>query len=85
MNLHISAVNAMIVVFACVAAYVVYGLSKRQSSAVSAGQARGDLTVALTAAATVLLMLAFLFGAGDGSSTPAEDSPRPPARTALPG
>lgn len=40
--------------------------------------------MALTTAATALLMLAFLFGVGDGSATPVEQSPQHPAGTALP-
>ncbi|WP_406187349.1 hypothetical protein [Streptomyces sp. NBC_01006] len=76
-NLHISAVNAMIFTLACLVAYVVYRRTKNPS--VLPGRLSGDVGAALTAAATVLLMLAFLFGVGDGSPASAGEEPLPPS------
>ncbi|WP_333733645.1 hypothetical protein [Streptomyces sp. IBSBF 3010] len=81
MNLYISAVNALIFAVACTVAYVVYGRTKSQQ-ATDGPAAKGDLTAALTAAAAALLMLAFLFGVGDGSSTGVE--PAAPNRPSAP-
>ncbi|MFD3657943.1 hypothetical protein [Streptomyces sp. NPDC058620] len=71
MNLYISAENALLFAAACAVGGLVYRRTKNQQSTAGSA-ASGDLPTALSAAAFALALLAFLFGAGDGSSTGAE-------------
>ncbi|UUU37740.1 hypothetical protein [Streptomyces sp. NBC_00162] len=80
MNLHINGENALVVALSCVVAYVVYRRTQsHQQSALTGRPGRGGLVAALTAGAATLLLLAFLFGLGDGSAKDERPSSQPPA------
>jgi hypothetical protein len=67
LSLNIPAANAAIFAISLVVGYLVY----RHSMNTQAGTAtKGDLGMALGAAATCMVLLAFLFGLGDGKVMP---------------
>ncbi|MFE1789308.1 hypothetical protein ACFW7J_13100 [Streptomyces sp. NPDC059525] len=80
MNLHINGANALVVAVSCVVAYVVYRRTQSHQKVTVTGQPdRGDMVSALTAGATCLVLLAFLFGLGDGSAKDEPPSSQAPA------
>ncbi|MGW6572098.1 hypothetical protein ACWGAN_07960 [Streptomyces sp. NPDC054945] len=64
----------------CVVAYVVYRRTQSHQHTSLTGQpSRGDMVAALTAGAATSLILAFLFGLGDGSAEAEQPPSKPPA------
>jgi hypothetical protein len=67
LSLHIPAANAAVFAVSLMVGYAVY----RRSTYTHAGATpKGDLAMALGATATCVLVLAFLFGLGDGQASP---------------
>ncbi|MFG2097273.1 hypothetical protein [Streptomyces sp. NPDC048612] len=65
--------NGLIVGIGCVVGYLVF-----RRTAVNAQRQPGDLPAAIAAAASTIVVLAFLFGLGDGkASKPEETRPVP--------
>ncbi|MET9694691.1 hypothetical protein ABZY81_40910 [Streptomyces sp. NPDC006514] len=81
MYLHIPGQNALVVAVALAVTYVVYRRTQNHQKVSLTGQPdRGNLVAALTAGAVTLLLLAFLFGLGDGSAEAEQpSSPKTPA------
>ncbi|MDW4910427.1 hypothetical protein RB628_35140 [Streptomyces sp. ADMS] len=65
--------NGLIVVAGCVVGYLVYRRPTTGTGMQAPQQAQGDLAGGVTAAAAVILILAFLFGRGDGKEAQVED------------
>ncbi|WP_405409031.1 hypothetical protein [Streptomyces decoyicus] len=73
MNLHIAPLNGLIFGIGCVVGYLVF-----RRTAANAQPLPGDLPAAIAAAASTIVVLAFLFGLGDGkASKPEETRPAP--------
>ncbi|MFF9192611.1 hypothetical protein [Streptomyces rochei] len=76
LSLHIPAANAAIFTVSLVVGYLVY----RHSTHAQVGtSAKGDLGMALGAVATCVVVLAFLFGLGDGKAVPSPASTTTPS------
>jgi hypothetical protein len=80
-TIHIPLLNGLVVVAAIIAGCVVF---RHTRSAHTDRSATGDLSTAIAAAAAVVLILAFLFGLGDGSAG-VRDAPASPPTSAEPG
>lgn len=63
-RLEIPATNGLIFVVSCIVGFIVYN---RSATVHQGSAAKGDLVAALGATATCVIVLAFLFGLGDGS------------------
>ncbi|MFB6906679.1 hypothetical protein ACFCWB_20670 [Streptomyces bacillaris] len=66
-SLQIPAANALVFIISLVVGCVVYRRSVNHAGSVT----KGDLAMAIAATAACVVVLAFLFGLGDGAATPA--------------
>ncbi|WP_159047345.1 hypothetical protein [Streptomyces sp. XY332] len=80
MNLYIAPVNALIFLIACLMGCIVYRRTRSTTAAQGSIHGTGDLATAVTVAAAVVLVLAFLLGVVDGKEVKSE-GPRHPATT----
>src|SRR5690242_19024274 len=78
LNLHIDPVNGLLVAIGLVVGYLVYRRPTVGTGVQPLTQVHGDLVGGTTAALATILILAFLFGLGDGKEVQVEDgSPGP--------
>lgn len=85
MNLHIDPVNGFIVVAGLLVGYLVYRRPAGSTGAQTPSPPQKDLLGGAGAALTTILVLAFLFGLGDGANNQVEErfpSPVPTATSA---
>ncbi|PJE97118.1 hypothetical protein CUT44_14140 [Streptomyces carminius] len=78
MNLHIDPVNGLLVAVGCIVGYLVHRRPTRGAALQTPQRPDGDFVGSATAALTTILILAFLFGLGNGEGNHVQDvSPRP--------
>lgn len=78
LNLYIDPVNGLIVAVGCLVGYLVYRRPIAGTGVQTPQQTHGDLAGGVAAAAAAILILAFLFGRGDGREAQVEEgSPGP--------
>ncbi|MDX2762395.1 hypothetical protein [Streptomyces europaeiscabiei] len=81
MNLHIDPVNGLLVAIGFVVGYLVYRRPAAGTGGEQSTPMQGDLVGGTTAALATILILAFLFGLGDGTEVQVEDGAPGPVPT----